>query len=96
MAIYESGEDYLEQILAIGEEKGTVRAIDIATALNYTKASVSIAMKNLREKGMITVDDENHLHLTAEGEKLARRVYDRHRRLTAFLVSLGVPEDIAR
>ena len=96
MAIHESGEDYLEQILIQQNENGHARSIDIASALNFSKPSVSIAMKTLRERGYITMDEGSHIRLTEEGRVIAERIYDRHRKLTAFLVSLGVSEDAAR
>ena len=95
MAIHESGEDYLEQILIQQNEYGHARSIDIASALNFSKPSVSIAMKTLRERGYITMDEGSHIRLTEEGRTIAERIYDRHRKLTAFLMSLGVSEDAA-
>ena len=96
MAIHESGEDYLEQILIQQMQNGFARSIDIAAALNFSKPSVSIAMKTLRERGYITMDAGNHIRLTDEGRVIAERIYDRHRKLTAFLISLGVSEEAAR
>ena len=96
MAIHESGEDYLEQILIQQMHQGYARSIDIATALNFSKPSVSIAMKTLRERGYITMDEGSHIRLTEEGRVIAERIYDRHRKLTAFLMSLGVSEEAAR
>lgn len=96
MDLHESSENYLEMIMMLREEKGYVRSVDIAAALSVTKASVSHAMKQLRENGYITMDDDNFILLTVSGESAARRVYNRHRVLTRFLVSLGVTEDIAR
>ena len=90
MAIYESGEDYLEAILMIGQEKGMVRSVDIANHLGYSKPSVSVAVRNLCESGHITMDEDKHLHLTEEGKAVAERIYDRHRTLEAILISLGV------
>ena len=94
--IRESGEDYLEQILILERTGGFARSIDIAAALNFSKPSVSIAMKNLRERGYITMDADSHIHLTEYGREVAERVYDRHEKLTACLMHLGVPEQIAR
>ena len=94
MQIHESAEDYLEQILVIKKEKGAVRSIDIANNLGYSKPSVSIAMKNLRENGYITMDKDNLISLTDEGMKIASRIYFRHRTLREFLEKLGVsPEN---
>ena len=97
MDIHESGEDYLEQILSLSERHGGyARSVDIANALNFSKPSVSIAMKNLRERGYITMDAESHIRLTDAGREIAERIYDRHRRLSQFLISLGVSEEQAK
>ena len=95
MKIHESAEDYLEQILMLKEQKGSVRSIDIAVAMGFSKPSVSIAMKNLRENGYISVDADGFITLEEPGLEIARRIYDRHRKLTAFFVALGVDPDIA-
>lgn len=96
MEIRESGEDYLEQILILQSQGGYARSIDIAVALNFSKPSVSIAMKTLRERGYITMDAESHIRLTDSGRAIAERIYDRHQRLTAVLMALGVSEESAR
>ncbi len=96
MEIRESGEDYLEQILILQTQGGYARSIDIAVAMNFSKPSVSIAMKTLRERGYITMDAESHIRLTESGRAIAERIYDRHQRLTAVLVSLGVSPEAAR
>lgn len=96
MQIRESAEDYLEAILVLKEQNGNVRAIDIAHHLGFSRPSVSIAMKNLRESGLIAVSDDSLITLTAEGARIAEKVYERHRILTDFLCRLGVPEEIAR
>ena len=95
MKIHESAEDYLEQILMLKEQKGSVRSIDNAVAMGFSKPSVSIAMKNLRENGYISVDADGFITLEEPGLEIARRIYDRHRKLTAFFVALGVDPDIA-
>lgn len=95
MKIHESAEDYLEQILMLKEQKGSVRSIDIAVAMGFSKPSVSVAMKNLRENGYISVDADGFITLEEPGLEIARRIYDRHRKLTAFFVALGVDPDIA-
>lgn len=95
MKIHESAEDYLEQILMLKDQKGSVRSIDIAVAMGFSKPSVSIAMKNLRENGYISVDADGFITLEELGLKIARRIYDRHRKLTAFFVALGVDPDVA-
>jgi Mn-dependent DtxR family transcriptional regulator len=91
----ESSENYLETILILKEKNGSVRSIDIAHELDFSKPSVSVAMKRLREKEYITVDENGLIELTDEGRKLAENVYERHVLLTKALTSLGVPEDIA-
>ncbi len=93
--ILESGEDYLETILVLHNRNGEVRSIDIAAELDYSKPSVSVAMKNLRERECITVDKNGFITLTDKGRAIAERVYERHLLFTEWLVSLGVPEDIA-
>lgn len=96
MQIHESSEDYLESILMLKERKGFVRSIDIANELDYTKASVSIAMKKLRENGYVETDANGLLTLTPEGQKIAARVYERHRVLSDLLMALGVSAETAR
>ena len=95
MAIYESGEDYLEAVLMIEKEKGMVRSIDVANQLGFSKPSVSVAVRNLCADGHLTMDDDKHLRLTEKGRAIAEEIYDRHRTLEAILVSLGVPEEQA-
>ena len=96
MHIYESAEDYLESVLMLEEKQGYVRSIDIANELNFSKPSVSIAMKKLRENGYIEMDGNSLITLTAEGRAIAERVYERHRVLTALLQALGVSPENAR
>jgi len=95
MKILESAENYLETIYMLLKEKGSVRSIDIANELEYSKASVSIAMKNLRENGYILTDGDGYITLTEQGEGIAERMYERHVMLTDWLVTLGVERDIA-
>ena len=96
MHIHESAEDYLEAILRLREQQGFVRSVDIALMLGVTKPSVSFAMKRLRENGYIHMDEDNHITLTRTGEEIALRVYERHKTLVTFLVSIGVSEETAR
>ncbi len=96
MNIHESAEDYLESILKIKEQKGNVRSIDIAVELGFSKPSVSIAMKRLRENGYITMDENNHIELTEMGRKVATKIYTREKELTLFLENLGVGTDNAQ
>ena len=97
MNLHESGEDYLETILRLREEKGQVRSIDVAGALSVSKPSVSVAMKKLRDSGHIEMDETGLISLTAEGEAVAQRIYERHRVIAKMLMGLGVePETAAR
>ncbi len=96
MDLRESGEDYLEQILMLLEQKGHARSTDIAIGLGVTKPSVSVAMKKLRENKYISMAGDGLISLTDKGYAIARRIYDRHKALTKYLIQLGVPEEIAR
>ena len=91
----ESAENYLETILELSQQLPAVRSVDIANELGYKKSSVSVAMKNLREKGHITVSEEGFLKLTDSGRAIAEMIRERHQLLTMWLTHLGVPEDIA-
>ncbi len=95
MKIMESSENYLETILIIKMKKGVVRSIDIANELNFSKASVSVAMKNLRENGYITMQEDNTIVLTEKGKEIADNMYERHIILKKMLTSFGVSEEIA-
>lgn len=95
MKIGESAENYLETIYILANEKGSVRSIDIVHRLNYSKPSVSIAMKNLRESGYIQMADNGHITLTDEGLRIADDLYERHTVLSKALMRLGVDEDAA-
>ncbi len=93
--IFESVEDYLETILILTNRNGEVRSIDIANELEFSKPSVSIAMKNLRANGSITVDKNGYISLTQKGRETAERVYERHLLFTEWLTSIGVSEKTA-
>ena len=95
MNVNESAENYLETILILNKEKTYVRAVDIAEELGFKKSSVSVAMKNLREKNHIIVSKEGFITLTESGKEIAEMIYERHELLTAWLVRLGVDKDIA-
>lgn len=95
MTIHKSAEDYLETILMLQERIGKVRSIDVVNELGFTKASVSIAMKKLRENGYIAVDGDGYLELLAPGREVAERIYDRHRLLKDAFMQLGVSEENA-
>ena len=90
-----SSEDYLETILMLSEQLPVVRSIDIATHLNFSKPSVSVAMKHLKETGKITMSSAGYITLTEEGKEIAEKVYERHRVLSSMLVSLGVNPEVA-
>ncbi len=93
--INESAENYLETILLLGKRLPVVRSVDIANELDFKKSSVSIAMKNLREKNHITVSEQGFIYLTDSGREIAEMIYERHELLSAWLTRLGVPKEIA-
>ena len=86
MNIHESAEDYLEAILKLREDYGMVRSIDIVHELGFSKPSVSIAMRNLRENGYLQMDDDGYITLLPPGEKIAQRIYERHKPLTEIVL----------
>ena len=91
----QSVEDYLESILMLSEKKEFVRSIDVSQDLGVTKPSVSVAMKKLRERGMIVVDTDGHITLTDAGRDIAERVYSKHKLLTNLLLHIGVDKETA-
>ena len=91
----ESVEDYLETILILSNQKPQVRSIDVANELGYSKPSVSVAMKNLRQKNFVLVSEEGYLSLTEEGMKVAATVYERHSVISDWLIRLGVSREVA-
>lgn len=97
MQIRESAENYLETILILSQRKGKgeVRSIDIVNELEFSKPSVSVAMKNLRENGYITVNKDGYIDLTEKGAEIAERMYERHTLLSKWLITLGVDEKTA-
>ena len=95
MKTQESAENYLETILMLGQGGKPVRSVDIANELEYTKPSVSVAMKNLRASGHIIVDGEGHITLTESGREIAQSMYDRHTFFSDWLIFLGVDKDVA-
>jgi Mn-dependent DtxR family transcriptional regulator len=92
---HESAENYLETILELSLKEQKVRSIDIVNELGYSKPSVSVAMKNLREKGFIVMDDDGYITLTAKGRKIADSMHERHIAISQWLVSLGVDKKTA-
>jgi len=95
MELHESAEMYLETILHLQENHGSVRAVDVANALNYKKSSVSVAMKKLRENGYLETDSEGFLFLTQTGMRIAETMDERHRMFADWLEFLGVKKEIA-
>ena len=95
MKTNESAENYLETILILSQKRPVVRSVDIAEELGFKKSSVSVAMKNLREKKHIKVDEQGFIHLTPSGLEIANMIYERHTLLSSWLIHLGVPADVA-
>ena len=95
MSIHESGENYLEQLLLLSKEKEKVRAVDLCAALGFSRPTVSVMLRQLREDGFVTSAASGGLALTQSGEAVARRVYERHCIIVRLLTSLGVSEEIA-
>lgn len=95
MQIHQSAEDYLECILKLSKERPVVRSIDIANDMNYSKPSISVAMKNLRLNGYINVDESGFITLTDSGMEIASSIYDRHLILKKWLEFLGISPETA-
>ena len=96
MKLLESGEDYLETILVLQKQEDKVRSIDIANALKVSKASVCVAMKNLKKGGYIHMGDDHVITLTEEGQRLAESIYERHVLISEVLSKLGVDQETAK
>lgn len=95
MKLHESPEDYLETILILSEENESVRSVDIATHLGFSKPSVSVAMKKLKESGFISMDPYGKVTLSDEGRRVAEKVYERHQVISGWLMSIGVSKETA-
>ena len=95
MRIRESAQDYLEAILILLKEQGTVKSIEIANFMNVTKQSVHRAIKNLKEEEYILVDEKGNITFCEKGKRIAEKTYEKHQILSKFFISLNVPEDIA-
>ena len=95
MQIRQSAEDYLECILKLSKQRPVVRSIDIANDMNYSKPSISVAMKNLRLNGYINVDESGFITLTDSGMEIASNIYDRHLILRKWLEFLGISPETA-
>jgi len=91
----ESVENYLETILRLSKEISAVRSIDVARETGFSKPSISVAMKNLRQKEYIIMDGDGHITLTEEGKNIAENIFERHTVISNILMALGVPEHIA-
>lgn len=95
MAVTEAVENYLETILVLSQKQTDVHAIDICSYLGYSRPTVSIILRKMKDEGLVIVNDENHIRLTKEGRCIAERIYDRHTVLTELFVYLGVNRDTA-
>ncbi|MDR0469092.1 MAG: metal-dependent transcriptional regulator [Peptococcaceae bacterium] len=95
MQLHESAENYLETVLILSQNGNRVRSIDIVNALDYSKPSVSIAMKNLREKELITISPDGYITLTDTGRSIAESIYERHMLISDWLIFLGVDKATA-
>ncbi len=93
--IYESGEMYLETILQLKEQKGAIRSIDIVREMGFSKPSVSIGIRKLKEGNYVNVDPDGYITFTEKGEEVARKIYERHTILSNILIHLGVDESTA-
>lgn len=95
LKIQESAENYLETILILKQQRGAVRSIDIANELEFSKPSISVAMKNLRENGFVEMDSAGYITLTDKGRVIAETMYERHTWFSNWLISLGVDPKVA-
>ena len=95
MPVTEAIENYLETIYILSLRQNEVHAVDVCAYLSYSRPTVSIVLRQMRESGLVTVDDMNHIHLTPEGEGIAKKLYERHTLISEMLVSLGVSRETA-
>ena len=95
MNTHESEENYLETILMLEKSGDPVRSIDIANELDYSRPSISVAMKHLRESGYIVMNEDGHITLTESGREIAESIYNRHMLFTDWLLYLGVDRETA-
>ena len=95
MSVTEATENYLETIYILSLRQSEVHAVDVCAYLSYSRPTVSIVLRQMRESGLVTVDDMNHIHLTPEGEGIAKKLYERHTLISEMLVSLGVSRETA-
>ena len=95
MAVSEAIENYLETIYILSQQQNEVHAIDICSYLSYSRPTVSIVLRQMREHGLVTVNEDNHIFLTEEGHRIASRIFERHEVLTRMLMTLGVSRETA-
>ena len=95
MAVSEAIENYLETIYILSQQQNEVHAIDICSYLSYSRPTVSIVLRQMREHGLVTVNEDNHIFLTEEGHRIASRIFERHEVLTRMLMQLGVSHETA-
>lgn len=95
MAVSEAIENYLETIYILSKQQNEVHAIDVCSYLSYSRPTVSIVLRQMRESGLVTVDEDNHIHLTEEGRAIAAHIYERHTILSQLLMRLGVTKETA-
>ena len=95
MAVSEAIENYLETIYILSQQQSEVHAIDICSYLSYSRPTVSIVLRQMREHGLVTVNEDNHIFLTEEGHSIAVHMYERHELLTNMLMKLGVSRETA-
>ena len=95
MAVSEAIENYLETIYILAQEKSEIHAVDICSYLSYSRPTVSIVLRQMKEQGLVVVNEDNHIYLTDEGEHIARRMHERHELLTRLFMSYGVSKETA-
>jgi len=95
MAVSEAIENYLETIYILAKEKSEIHAVDICSYLSYSRPTVSIVLRQMKEQGLVIVNEDNHIYLTEEGRCIAERVYERHELLTRLFMSYGVSKETA-
>lgn len=95
MDVSEAIQNYLETIHILSMKKNEVHAVDICNHLNYSRPTVSIVLRQMRENGLVTVDDLNHIHLTQEGLRIATSLYERHNVISELFMRLGVSRETA-
>jgi Mn-dependent DtxR family transcriptional regulator len=95
MRITEATENYMEAILVLSEHLDSVRAVDIANYLGFSKPTISQYMKQYVQQGLVEVGSDGHIHLTDEGRKVAEATLERHRIISAIFMALGVSKETA-